>query len=651
MESSMRDLSEPNSSDKPEVAFAKALRLVMAEPNRVRFLVGLADYYSEGGFRTALLDEAVAAIERDREQPDAAFWLASALWRKREMTRRVYHDPAPQYRAANALTNDFSRLLEWFPTSQEAHSLVEVTNRGEGNYTHVRAKYGRYLGAVFTNIVARPKPPVVAVAPVKAPAVTDAQRQARLDDYLRQGRTVLAWQVVNSIRTADDSSVQPQVRRVYDDLQEVVLREYREFKVFTNAVAQKESQRALDLGRTLLNCALRQQRLEVIEKCGELLKEAKGFPEQFEFVFAQAQRYRNDFLLDPVTGAPGVHIVFRIEGNPPVATRWTTYGFDYAYARVVGELVEAARARARPDLAAKIFEALRNDETLPLRNRLTAAYDLALMEHEQGRHFEALELLKEVLRETEGTGLPLARKESWSSERIETLAFDALRKIRLYTGAEVDVCGCCGEIPSVLPPKPANFEEMDRLLGELWKQTTGGVGADNRLVKQQLLERKGDFMPAILYKLRNDQEVSHMLIFCGQLGTNAAVALPVIVQFICHGERFQDYNNALSALGGIGKPAACAKPLLILAMEDSRSVFNAEYALKKVGPAPRRVMPYLAQLLHHKNAAICEQAARAMIETANMDKDAFAGKSGEPLVLALRQWWEAQGVKQAWSQK
>jgi len=62
-------------------------------------------------------------------------------------------------------------------------------------------------------------------------------------------------------------------------------------------------------------------------------------------------------------------------------------------------------------------------------------------------------------------------------------------------------------------------------------------------------------------------------------------------------------------------------------------------------------MPQLGALLYHKNLAICEQAARAMIETANMDKDAFAGKSGEPLVLALRQWWEAQGVKQAWSQK
>ena len=100
-----------------------------------------------------------------------------------------------------------------------------------------------------------------------------------------------------------------------------------------------------------------------------------------------------------------------------------------------------------------------------------------------------------------------------------------------------------------------------------------------------------------------------MLSLCGELETNALIALPFIIQRVCHADRFEDYNNALYALGRMGPAAACAKPLLILALEDSRSVFNAKFAIKKVGPAPRNAMPMLAQLLWHKNLVICEQAA------------------------------------------
>jgi tetratricopeptide (TPR) repeat protein len=638
--------AEPDGGDSPELAFAKALLLARAQPGRARPWIALSDSYSDWAARTWLLDQAIAAIDGDRGQPDAPFLLGSALWRKRKMVRYAWsYSRAAEYHE-NPLANDLAPLLEWFPNSDDARSASAEITRKAGLYTYSWPKDWRYLNGVYGGAVP-PVPPPNAHFPTE-PAVTDAQRQDRLDEYLREGRTALAWQVVNSLRTPDTASVRPQFRQIYETLLAAVLREDRDFQTFTNACAQKQNPRALELGQSLLHCALRQQRLEVIVKCGALLNTARGFLGQFEFVFTQAQQYRKDFLLDPVTGTPGENINYRLEGNPPVATRWTTHGTDYGFACVMGDLAETARARGRPNLAAQVFEVLRNDETLPLRNRLTAAHDLALMEHEQGRHFEALEMLKDALRQTEGTSLPVARKESWSSERIETLAFEALRKVRLYTGAEADVCGCCGEMPRALPSKPDNFDKMDRLLGELWKQTTGGVGADNRSVKQQLLECKDELLPVILYKLRHDQEVSHMLLFCGQLGTNAAVALPVIVQFVCHGERFEDYNNALWALGGIGKPAACAKPLLILAMEDSRSVFNAKYAMRRVGTAPRSAMPHLAQLLEHKNAAICEQAARAMVETVNLDMSALDGKSGGPLILALRQWWEEQGAKQEW---
>jgi hypothetical protein len=60
-------------------------------------------------------------------------------------------------------------------------------------------------------------------------------------------------------------------------------------------------------------------------------------------------------------------------------------------------------------------------------------------------------------------------------------------------------------------------------------------------------------------------------------------------------------------------------------------------------------MPHLAQLLHHKNAAICEQAARAMIETAKLDKNRFEEQTSETMILKLRQWWEDNGINEDWA--
>jgi hypothetical protein len=59
-------------------------------------------------------------------------------------------------------------------------------------------------------------------------------------------------------------------------------------------------------------------------------------------------------------------------------------------------------------------------------------------------------------------------------------------------------------------------------------------------------------------------------------------------------------------------------------------------------------MPQLAQLLYHKNPEICKMAARAVIETASLDQNQFEKNPDEQLVLSVRQWWEEQGVKQAW---
>jgi hypothetical protein len=313
---------------------------------------------------------------------------------------------------------------------------------------------------------------------------------------------------------------------------------------------------------------------------------------------------------------------------------------------MVGEVAEAAHNLPPSDETARIFEDIRNDETLPIQKRLTAAYDLAMVEQAQGRIFEALDLLEDVLRQSEGTGLPLNRNNSWSSS-IESAAFDALRKIRIYADADVDVCDCCGKASDVPTQKPVNYEEMNRLLAQLWKQQVGEAGTTNPPIEQQLLARKEEVFPSILYKLQTDQEVSQMLIFCSDLGTNALPALPVTMQIIQRGEPFQDYNNAFLVLSSLGRLAACAKPLLILARENSDNG-NISHALKRIGPAPRRVMPQLVQLLYHKNPEICKMAAHAVIETAGLDQNQFEKNDDEQLVLSVRQWWVEKGVKLEW---
>lgn len=559
------------------------------------------------------------------------------------MTRRIFYIPTATRLAPNPLTNDFARLLQWFPDSYEAKNLVEVTNRGEGSYVYTEIKERRYLGSVFTNDKAGIQS---IVAPAPLPVVTYEQKLAKLNDYLKQNRPAPAWQLVNLLRPPDGSIgsiVQPQVQTNYDKLVQAIVQENQRYHEFTDAVAAKQSQRALELGRTLLNCVDRWHRAEVIRQCGELIKAEQGVPEQLEFVLAEAHKYRDDFLIDPMTGGPGDNVAFQLEGNN-ISVGRVVMGRDYAYEPMVGEIAEGAHNLPPSDLTARIFEDIRNDETLPIQKRLTAAYDLAMVEQAQGQNFEALELLKEVLGQTEGTGLPLVRTDHWS-ETIEVAAFDALRKIRIYTDA--DICNCCGEIPDAPPQKPVNYEEMNRLLGQLWKQQVGEAGTTNPPIEQQLLARKEEVFPSILYKLQTDQEVSHMLIFCSDLGTNALPALPVTMKIIQRGEPFQDYNNAFLVLGSLGRLAACAKPLLILAKENSDNG-NISHALKRIGPAPRRVMPQLAQLLYHKNPEICKMAASAVIETAGLDQNQFAKISDEQLVLSVRQWWEEKGMKQEW---
>jgi hypothetical protein len=291
-----------------------------------------------------------------------------------------------------------------------------------------------------------------------------------------------------------------------------------------------------------------------------------------------------------------------------------------------------------------VFDAIRHNDALPARNRLTAAYDLAHAQYQQARPFEALELLKELLQQTEGTGTLIARKTSWTSGQVEGAAFDLLRKIRLYTDERTDFARCCGEPAPVPAPDPALAKEMNQLFDQLWKDFKAG-GAEGQAVREKLLAQKDRVMPVFLYKLWKGEDAQSLLAFCSDLGTNAAAAVPYLPRYVCYCEDFPQVNNALGAFGGIGKPAACATPLLILAAEGTTSVYNAEASLRRIGPAPKSVMPYLARLLYHQNPGVCLRAAKAIIASAGLGNRHFPEQNA---VESVANWWEEEGCKQEW---
>jgi tetratricopeptide (TPR) repeat protein len=555
--------------------------------------------------------------------------------------------------AEHPLTNDFANLLGWFPRSAEATTALVESTRQSGTAIYCDPKDGRFMGGVFGNVGAEPKLPEA--VPANFPQVTEAQRLVKMKEMVRRGDDAKAFQLADSLLAAKDPAIRAQTQPVYDQLFQHLLEEVEQFKAFNAAFENHQTEVAWKLSRPLLNNIQRKARLALIERCGQLAKRMQEVDDYCQFMLKQAEQYREDFDFDPATGAPFTVMLdfdpvltpdYTVEGHPVRAYRWTTSMTDLEYARLMGELAEEMQAQRRPDLAAKVFEAIRRDNALPMRNRLTAAYDLAQAQYQQGNTFEALELLKELLRQTEGAGVPIARKKSWSNEQVDGKAFDLLRKIRLYADEETDYTKCCGEPAPVPQPEPDVAKEINQLFDDLWQKFKGGMGGDHRAIREELVGRKDQVLPVLLYKLWKGEDAKQMLIFCGVMGTNAATAVPYLPSYICYNDSFPEMNNALGAFGGIGQPAACATPFLILAAEGTTSVFNAEASLRQVGPAPREVMPYLAKLLYHRNPGVCRRAAKAIIASAGLEATRF---SEQDMVGSVRAWWQDEGSKKEWS--
>ena len=118
--------TEPGESEPWETVFPKALALAKASPHSVRYLVGMSDLYSEWSYKTYFWNKAIEEIGRQRDQQDAAFWLASIIWRRRVAGReelwRGQFAPWPVL----PLNEEFGLLKEWFPDSVEMRELSET---------------------------------------------------------------------------------------------------------------------------------------------------------------------------------------------------------------------------------------------------------------------------------------------------------------------------------------------------------------------------------------------------------------------------------------------------------------------------------------------------------------------------------------------
>ncbi|MCU0786423.1 MAG: hypothetical protein MUF81_20750, partial [Verrucomicrobia bacterium] len=514
---------EPGAGDRSEVVYGKVLRLAKAHPDQARPWIRLADFYREWTPRLTLLDRAIATIEVNPDQPDASFWLTSALWRKRYMLRRAYFYPgAPAYQE-NPLTNDFALLLRLFPDSTEARTLDESTHKaGIYTYSHPVGKATRYLigpvyeggGSPVRSHLGESRPPA---------SLSESEWLARLKTHRRLGENAKAWMQANWRVPPLSPGGRAEVDRINAELLQIAKREDQAFKAFTEALDRGDKERALQLGTPLLRCLFRTQRLAVIERCAPLVKAARGCEAQVMFLIAEMERYQADFNLDPATGQPRTETVdFRFDDYWKESPgSWANTSPDLTYARVLGGVVESGRACGDLELTAKVFEALRDNEALPASHRQTATLDLARTRYDQGRAFEAMEMLQSLLDQTEGTGTSQARGETWSSLTVEPAAFELLKKIRLFADPELNFADCCGQLPNPPPARPDNLDEMNRWFDELWSRVRGGVSGNNRPIKEQLIERRDEMLPAMLYNLHRHERAQQMVMFAGLLGTNA----------------------------------------------------------------------------------------------------------------------------------
>jgi hypothetical protein len=626
---------EPGPQDSPSAALAKAVNLLRQTPDNLRYRIGLADSLSPwtGGLnyigndrqypmdyylKLLCLDQVIRAVEKQRDQPDASFLLASALWRER--TTRIgqpWKGLIEGGRWQVPLEQEFKPLRECFPQSEDYVILKNITNSSPPP---------RYLQGMFSTWT-NPSVPVV---------VDGNDSDARLNDslladlrgFVQQTNTMKAYELFyflirRGVSNQKLNEAFPQIGAVYGEQQ----RFFNEFNQQTNKFDEHgQLTPASQHMMTSCNAELRmyafRSLLDAADK--ELSPAARA-----AVMRDQVASYLEDF--GPLSS---------LDGNVGVELNQFLMCWRKANAE------SAAKHYANAD---GFYEVISQSSYVGKAQRLTAAYDLASDYFAQKKLFEASELLKEILMETDHGSMQFDRAYTAGGGDLRSSAFALLKNVRLYGDANLDMNQCCGPSPRIQEPD-AQEEAVIESLFQQWVEA-GPPGSEVGTAKSRTRAAIAKHGQAALPLLIRELELGKMarwqlLRVFSELGPDAAPAINYILPYVSSykgGHDRADSLGAIDVLIKIGAPAAsCALPVLIVTsgQDDPYLRLSAEEAIRVLSPAPVRTIPWLARLLDHPNPDVCLRAAKEIVKSAHLSGPEYDEKKSEQLVLAVRKWWE-----------
>lgn len=299
---------------------------------------------------------------------------------------------------------------------------------------------------------------------------------------------------------------------------------------------------------------------------------------------------------------------------------------------------------------------------VPAETRFLAAYKLAVRDYEQANYFRATELLRNLVADEASARMIVSWGGSNGSTSIRDQAYDLLKHLRLVGDGELDFNQCCGQLQMLPAPDAATMAALEKLFQQRMALTIsiGRPTAEKldqnrqemRRLEQAMFDKYHEALPAFFQrKIQQAGPGPETMGLCCSLGTNALPLLPQIVAAVNQSRNPSTQLNALMTLKGMGKSAAGALPVVILAAEDEDANMvrpAARQTLNRLGIAPRKSMPYLARLLYHANRAVALSAANAVFASAALPANFRVGLDDDELIRKTQTWWENTGSWQAW---
>jgi HEAT repeat protein len=155
--------------------------------------------------------------------------------------------------------------------------------------------------------------------------------------------------------------------------------------------------------------------------------------------------------------------------------------------------------------------------------------------------------------------------------------------------------------------------------GIMPKPRAGGGGIVNTWDKY-----KDEDLPTIIEKIRADPQDYAAVQALQRFGTNAAPALPVLVELL-ESKKAQYPGNVVGAIAGLGPSASNAVPVLIRFLDDDDHgvVHNALNSFGRIGPSAIAAKPRLIEFLHDPSPVLCWVAANSLRRVDPAEKDLY----------------------------